>query len=316
MWTLGIDIGGTRIKAGLVDAGGAVAGSRAGPTPAGLQALEAALHSLVGEFSSRAGAAGVASKGIINPATTEVEVLPGTLHYLEGHRLGDLIRPCLPPGVPIFADNDARAALAGEVMWGAARGRSHVVMLTLGTGVGGAVLAEGRLLRGKRGVAGHLGHLTVDPDGAVCICGNQGCLETVFSARAIESEALSAVRRGCDSELTERFRDCPQSLTCQAVFEAAQAGDRVARLIRDRALTYLAGAVAGLVHAYDPEVVIVGGQIAEAGPALFDPLRTAVAWRTRGLLRCEVPIVQAGPSSRSGITGAAALRWLHGERHV
>ncbi|MCC6860165.1 MAG: ROK family protein [Bryobacterales bacterium] len=309
MPTLGIDIGGTRIKAGLVAEDGELLRGVAEETPGEMDGLRRTLAGLIRRLDPEGGsaAAGVGCKGIIHPATTRVEVLPGTVHYLEGESLADLVHETLPERVPVFADNDARAALAGEVVWGAARGRSHVVMLTLGTGVGGAVLAEGRLLRGAGGVAGHLGHLTVDPDGAVCICGNRGCLETVFSARAIEAEAISAIRRGCDSSLTREYRDCPESVTCRAVFELAAQGDFVARVIRDRAMQYLAGAVAGLVHAYNPELVIVGGQISEAGEALFGPLRREVAWRTYGLLRRETPLAAPHLAGNSGIAGAAAL---------
>jgi glucokinase len=211
-------------------------------------------------------------QGIINSETTRVEVLPGTLHYLEGHLLSDLVGG----SALVRADNDARAALAGEMAWGAARGRTNAVMLTLGTGVGGGILADGRLLRGSAGVAGHLGHLTVDPEGPVCICGNRGCLETVFSARAIEADAIAAVLRGCESSLTATFGADPRAITCEAVFAAASAGDDVARRICDRAIKYLAGAIAGIFGALDPEVVILGGQIAAAGPVLFEPLQEQV----------------------------------------
>jgi glucokinase len=206
----------------------------------------------------------------------------------------------------VRADNDARAALAGEVAWGAARGRRNAVMLTLGTGVGGGILAGGRLLHGMRGVAGHLGHLTVDPDGPVCICGNRGCLETLFSARAIEGEATAAVLRGCHSRLTDLFAGDPRAVTCEAVFAAAADGDEVARAICDRAIKYLAGAIAGIFGAFDPEVVILGGQIAAAGAALFEPLQAQVTARARRLVGREVPVIQA-EISESGILGAAAL---------
>jgi glucokinase len=226
-----------------------------------------------------------------------VDVLPGTLHFLEGQLLSEFA-----PGAPVVrADNDARAALAGEVAWGAARGRRNAVMLTLGTGVGGGILADGRLLRGSTGVAGHLGHLTVDPEGPLCICGNRGCLETIFSARAIEGEAIAAVLRGCHSSLTD-----PAAITCEAVFTAAAAGDELARLICDRAVKYLAGAIAGIFGALDPEVVIVGGQIAEAGPVLFEPLQRQVTERARRLVGHDVPIVRA-EIAEPGIVGAAAL---------
>jgi glucokinase len=297
---LGIDIGGTRVKAAMVDDAGAISAMTSIRTPATLPEFRAALEQLVA--ASPAEGVGIGCKGIINAETTRVEVLPGTLHFLEGHLLSEFVRG----PATVRAENDARAALAGEMAWGAARGRRNAVMLTLGTGVGGGILADGRLLRGMRGVAGHLGHLTVDPEGPVCICGNRGCLETVFSARAIEAEAIAAVLRGCHSRLTDEFAGDARAVTCQAVFAAAAAGDEVARVIRDRALKYLAGAVAGIFGAFDPEVVILGGQIAEAGPALFVPLQEQVTARARRLMGRDVPLVRA-EIVESGVVGAAAL---------
>jgi glucokinase len=163
---------------------------------------------------------------MIDPATTRIESLRGPLHFLEGLRIADLVG--LPLDVPVFADNDARVSLAGEMMWGAARGRENALMLTLGNGVGGAALVNGRVLRGHSGMAGNMGHLTVNPHGSVCSCGNRGCLETVFSARAIEAEASAAVHRGCDSVLTRLFRGQPQLASCRTVFQAASEGDTVA----------------------------------------------------------------------------------------
>src|SRR5579871_135455 len=173
MVVMGIDIGGAQIKAGMVDEKGAILASRTIPTPPDLETFVPSLHGaiqwLLGAAEPPAGV-GVGCKGIINPDSTQVEMLPGVLHYLQGHQLSELVG--LPPNLPVFADNDARVAMAGELVWGAARGHRDVVMLTLGTGVGGAVVTNGELLRGHRGVAGHLGHLTVDPDGPLCACGN------------------------------------------------------------------------------------------------------------------------------------------------
>lgn len=306
MTILGIDIGGTQIKSGKVDETGRILSSRAVKTPADLEALETALHYIVAAGDHPAGI-GVACKGIIDSATTRVKTLPGTLHYLEGHSLADLLRPAVQGEIPICADNDARVAMVGEMVWGAARGASNAVMLTLGTGVGGAVLAGGQLLAGHTGVAGHLGHINIDPDGALCICGSRGCLETVFSARAIEAEAFAAVRRGCASLLTDWYLAKPEEISCLAVFEAASGGDELARSIVDRAVRALGAAIAGLQLVFDPEIVIVGGQMAGAGAALFDPLREAVRWRTRVMLGREVPIVPQQVADHSGVAGAAAL---------
>jgi glucokinase len=300
MRILGIDIGGTRLKAGLVDDAGQIACMTCTRTPSTLAGFREEMERIASERT--VDGVGIGCKGIINSETTRVEVLPGTLHFLEGHLLSDFIVGL----APVRADNDARAALAGEVAWGAARGRRNAVMLTLGTGVGGGILAEGRLVRGSTGVAGHLGHLTVDPDGPVCICGNRGCLETVFSARAIEAEAISAVLRGCHSSLTDEFASDPRKITCEAVFAAAAAGDEIGSAICYRAVRYLAGAIAGIFGALDPEVVILGGQIAEAGAVLFEPLQQQVTERARRLVGHDVPLVRA-EVAEPGIVGAAAL---------
>ncbi len=305
---LGIDIGGTQIKAGMVDERGAILAARTIATPGDLDdfvpALQDAIRWLMEATSAPAGV-GVGCKGIINPDSTQVEILPGTLHFLQGLRLVDLIG--MPAEVPVFADNAARVALAGEMVWGAARGLQNALMLTLGMGVGGAVLANGQVLRGHGGVAGHLGHLTIEPDGSPCACGNRGCLETVFSARAIEGEAWSAVHRGCSSTLTKLFRNHPQLATCRTVFQAAREGDELSRSIVSRAIGKLAAAIAGLLHIFDPEVVIVGGQVADAGADLLIPLQEQVWSRSRGLLGREVPVVEQQVADKSGIVGAAGL---------
>lgn len=308
MVVLGIDIGGTLIKAGIVDEMGAILASRTVETPADLEGFVPALHEAIRwllEATTLPAGVGVGCKGIIDPDSTMVEVLPGALHYLEGQRISELVG--LPVDVPVFADNDARVALAGEMVWGAAKGFENVVMLTLGMGVGGAVIANGHLLRGQAGVAGHLGHVTVDLNGALCACGNRGCLETVFSARAIEGEAWSAVHRGCPSTLTRLFREQPQLATCRTVFQAASEGDELSQSIVTRAIQGLAAALAGLLHVFDPEVVILGGQMVDAGAELLTPLREEVWSRSRGLLGREVPILEQQVADRSGIVGAAGL---------
>jgi glucokinase len=195
-------------------------------------------------------------------------------------------------------------------MWGAARGRANVLLMTLGTGIGGALLADGRLLRGHSGVAGHLGHVNAEPDGPPCICGSRGCLEAVFSARAIEGEAWSAMHQGAVSPLMDRIRRQPEDLNCRLVFEFAASGDEIAAWIVKRRIHALGAVLAGLLHAFDPELLILTGQIAEAGDALFQPLRRDVWKRTRGLLRRKVPVVPAGVSDNTGVTGAAALAAL------
>jgi glucokinase len=308
MVVLGIDIGGSQIRAGMVDPSGAILASRTIPTPNDLDGFLPSLHDAIRwllEATALPAGVGVGCKGIINPDSTRIENLQGALHFLEGQRLADLVG--LPRDVPVFADNDARVALTAEMVWGAAQGRQNVVMLTLGAGVGGAVLASGRLLRGHTGIAGHLGHITLDPAGLPCSCGNRGCLETVFSARAIEAEAWSAVHRGCSSTLTRLFREQPQLATCRTIFQAASEGDEICQSIVGKAISKLAAGIAGLMHVFDPEILILGGPVADAGTDLIVPLQEEVWERTRGLLHRDVPLMEQQVADKSGIVGAAGL---------
>ena len=308
MVVLGIDIGNLHTKAGMVDEKGAILASRTIRTPSDLEAFVPGLQDAIRwvlEATSMPAGVGVGCKGTIDPDSTRVQTLPGSLHFLEGQLLSEVVG--MPLDVPVFADNDARVALAGEMVWGAASGHQNVLMLTLGAGVGGAAIVNGQLLRGHAGMAGHLGHVTIDPEGPICACGNQGCLETAFPARAIEGEAWAAVHRGCASSLTRLFREQPQLATCRTVFQAAREGDEMAYAIVSRAIRRLAAVIAGLLHIFDPELAIVGGPVADAGADLLVPLQEEVWRRSRGLLGRDVPLVEQQVADRSGIVSAAGL---------
>ncbi|MBS1830007.1 MAG: ROK family protein [Acidobacteria bacterium] len=294
-----VDIGGTQVKAARVTADGQVLELRKISTPTTLPAFRELAAQLTAELGAQASAVGIGCKGRIDEATTRIEALPGTMNYLEGHTLSEIF----PFPVPIRADNDARVALRGELRWGALQGFSDAIMLTLGTGVGGGVISGGHILRGATGLAGHLGHYTVDPAGATCICGNRGCLETIFSAKAIEAAAFSIVHRGVASTLLDK---APHP-TCAEVFAAAQSGDPAAREITDRAIDALGGALAGLTYIFDPQIIVLGGQIAGAGDFLLNPLRRMLRERTFSMLHRELPIVRTALDDPSGVLGAAAL---------
>jgi glucokinase len=302
---LGVDVGGTAIKAGIVGTGGELVSSFHGPSPRTTGELHDFVHSILGSSKHSLRGIGVGCKGIINPESTLVECLPGDLHFLEGQYLSEVIAQ--PQDLPVCADNDARTALIAEVLWGAARGARNVVMLTLGTGVGGAVLLNGTILRGTAGVAGHLGHVTVDARGELCICGNYGCLETVFSSRAIESAYWAHLHRAVPTTLCADAGRLPDT---EAIFRAAAAGDECARYVVNRAQEYLTAALVGFLHTFDPEILILGGNIAAAGPSLLDPIKDNIARRTKTMLRREVPIVFQKTIGYGGVTGAAGLVFL------
>lgn len=312
---LGLDIGVSSLKAGLVDFTGKIVRVEAIPTPGSLVDFQRLADNMLSRLASGLAidGAGIGCPGVISPADTKVETLPGSLSYLQGVSLSDFVTRWVPADATICADNDARAALAGELMFGAARGRKSALMLALGAGIGGAIAVNGMLVSGHRGAAGQVAHLTVDPDGPPCYCGNRGCLETYFSAGAFEIEASAAVRRGCDSLLTRRFGENPLAITCAEVFACAGDGDTVARAIVERGLKYLGGAIAGLLHVLDSEIVIIGGALATAASPLLEPLRKDVERRTSRFLGRVVPLAAATAGEHAGVIGAAALT-LHAAR--
>jgi len=302
---IGVDIGGTGIKAGIVSQGGELIESLHEPSPRSIPALQDFVASVMRRAQAPVHGIGVGCKGIIDAVSTEVKSCPGDLCFLEGRLLSDVIGA---NGVPVCAENDARVALIGEVLWGAARGRRNVVMLTLGTGVGGAVMVNGQMLVGSSGAAGHLGHTTIDPQGGLCICGNYGCLETRFSSRAIEAEYWAHIHRAAPAKLS--ISSAGEVPNPAAIFRAAAEGDECARYVVDRALDYLGAALVSFLHTFDPEVFILGGNIVAAGPQLIAPIQEQIARRTRTLLGREVPIVFQKIVGYGGVAGAAGLVFL------
>ena len=302
---IGIDIGGTTIKAGIVGVGGDLLENFCGPSPRSVSALRDFVHSVLKRAKMPLQGIGIGCKGVIDTASSRVKSLPGDLHFLEGQLLSDVVKT---GELTVCADNDARTALIAEVLWGAARGRRNVVLLTLGTGVGGAALVDGVIVRGAYGAAGHLGHMTVDLRGGLCICGNYGCLETHFSSRAIESDYAAHLHRAAPAKLS--LDTTGQMPNTEAIFRAAAAGDESARHVLDRAFEYLAAAMVSFLHIFDPEIFILGGNIAAAGPQVLNAIQDKVARRTKVLLGREVPIVFQKAMGYGGVAGAAGLVFL------
>ena len=209
--------------------------------------------------------------------------MQGRLKGLQGFVWQDF----LDSAAPVVVLNDAHAALLGEAWRGAAKGYRNVILLTLGTGVGGAVLVEGRLIKGQIGRAGHLGHVTVYSDGSPDIVNTPGSLEQMIGNYNI------AERSG------GRFS------STRLLVEAHLRGDKEATTVWLRSIFHLAAAIASFINAFDPEIVIVGGGIAKAGPALFDPLRKELdrfEWRPLGH---TVQVVPAALGEKAGAIGAA-----------
>jgi glucokinase len=302
---LGVDIGGTAIKAAVVSSAGELGEKFQAPSPRTITELREFFRSTIEKPNVPLCGVGIACKGIIDAESSRINRLPGDLHFLEGSVLGEFVANDLA----VRADNDARVALVAEVLWGAACGRRNVVLLTLGTGVGGAAMVDGIILHGAAGIAGHFGHMTVDPHGPLCMCGNHGCLETYFSSRAIESEYFAHQHRAASTTLSARSDGQVQHT--EAIFQAAASGDASAQSVLERAFDYLGALIVSLLHAFDPEVLILGGNIAQAGDQVLGPVRAAIAKNGCGMLGREVPVVLQSAVGYGGVLGAAGLVFLH-----
>ena len=302
---IGVDIGGTAIKAAIVGVRGDLLENFCEPSPRSASALRDFVHSVLKCAKVPLQGIGIGCKGVIDTESSRVKSLPGDLHFLEGQLLSDVVQA---GELMVCADNDARTALIAEVLWGAARGRRNVVLLTLGTGVGGAALVNGVIVRGASGAAGHLGHVSLDLRGGLCICGNYGCVETHFSSRAIESDYAAHLYRAAPAKLS--LDSTGQLPNTEAIFRAAAEGDESARHVLDRAFEYLAAAMVSFLHIFDPEILILGGNIAAAGPQLLNAIQDKVARRTKVLLGREVPIVFQKAIGYGGVAGAAGLVFL------
>lgn len=295
-WYLGLDFGGTKLAVGLADESGRLLARRRAPTngEGGPEAALATMRALVAELGQPGldlAGVGVSFGGPVTPDRQRSLVShhgPGW----ENYPLVDRIQANWP--VPVEMDNDANAAALGEARFGAARGYRNVLYLTVSTGIGGGIVLDGHLYRGARGLAGEVGHTVVAPDGPLCPCGKRGCVEALAAgpmiARAYAEKAgLSAPP------------------TAEEVFQRAANDDPLARIVLDRAIDGLGLGIANAINLLDPDVVVIGGGVSNAGDALFVPLRAAVHRYAEPSPPDAVRIVPAALGDAVGILGAIAL---------
>jgi glucokinase len=208
-------------------------------------------------------------------------------------------------GLSTTVENDANAAAWGEFRFGAGSEATHLVFITLGTGVGGGVISHGVLLRGAQGAGGELGHITIQATGPRCGCGNHGCLEALASGTAIARRAREVASEKPNSALGRLALD--RMVLGEDVAELAREGDEAARSVLDETGTWLGIGLAGFVNIFNPEVIAIGGGAARAGDLILDAARHEVRLRAMSPGRDLVQIKQAALGARSGVLGAAAL---------
>lgn len=297
---LGVDVGGTKLLAVTVDAAGQVLDEQKVARPVGGDAVVDAIVGLAGDATAVGlGIAGlVDTDGVLRVAPNLAEIVDHPFKAQLAQRLDR----------PVAVDNDATAATWGELRSGAAVGASEVVLVTLGTGIGGGIVSGGQIQRGASGFGGEPGHMVVDRAGPPCPCGRRGCWERYASGSGLGRLGRDAAEAGRAPAVLERAGGDPESVRGEHVGDAARAGDAGALAVLDQFAFWVALGVANLVNILDPEIVVVGGGLAELGDLLLDPVRSRYADLVLAPQhRPAVPIVAAALGERSGAIGAALL---------
>ncbi|WP_435796431.1 ROK family glucokinase [Kitasatospora indigofera] len=309
--TIGIDIGGTKVVAGVVDGEGKVLEKLRADTPdknKSAKVVEDVIVDLVLRLADRhdVHAVGIGAAGWVDAERSRVLFAPHLNWRNEPlqEALSERLR------FPVVVENDANAAAWAEWRFGAGRGEDHMVMLTLGTGIGGAVVRDGYVDRGKYGLAGEFGHMQVVPGGHRCPCGNRGCWEQYSSGNALVRDARELVAE--ESPVVEPLLalagGAVEGITGPLVTEAARAGDPVAIELLYEVGTWLGVGIANLAAALDPGRFVIGGGVSEAGDLLLGPAREAFRRTLTGRgFRPEAVVVHAALGNEAGLVGAADL---------
>lgn len=291
--TLALDIGGTKIAAGLVDNDGQLVSARTEPTPRSSdpEAVWAVVASLISSHRDVTGV-GIASAGPVDlPSGT---VSPINIPAWSKFPLRDRVS-ALVPSVPVRMAGDGVCMTLGEHWRGAGRGASFVLGMVISTGVGGGLVLDGKPYFGRTGNAGHVGHVVVEPGGPLCSCGARGCVEAIAGGPRMAQWAR------------ELGWDAPPSAGARELAEAARIGEGVALRAFQRAADAVGAMIASVGAVCDLDLAVIGGGVAEAGPVLFDPLREAVASYGRLDFLSGLQVVPAVLGADAGLVGAAAL---------
>jgi glucokinase len=301
-FAIGIDIGGTTTKAGVVTSEGEVLTRIERPTDpsAATKGAIALVDELLERSTETIAGLGVAAAGFITGS--RVTFSPNLV--FDDPQLGSAFEA--RSGLPVTVDNDANAAVWGEHRFGAARGIDNVAMVTIGTGIGSGFIIEGRLLRGASGAAGEIGHIVIDPAGPPCGCGLRGCLEQFASGQAVTTWARVAAEEDPSTSIVS-FAGSIDAITAEHVGRAAREYDETARAVLRRAGRALGIGLSNIVNIFDPDVIVLGGSVTKAGEAFLGPARDELARMTAAQRRRPMRLDLSALQADAGILGAAAL---------
>ena len=306
---IGIDVGGTKIAAGAVGDDGEVLAFLRKPTPASdPSAVAGVIAECVRELarSYDVRGVGIGAAGFVDGTRTTIVFAPNLAWRNEPLAL----RVADATGLPVVVENDANAAGWAEARFGAGAGKRNVLVVTLGTGVGGAIVIDGRLVRGAAGFAAEIGHINIEPDGRPCGCGQRGCLERYASGTAlgVNGWELARFQPSYAARIIELSGGNPEHISGKAVTAAAREGDPAALECYARLGRALGQGLADLAAVLDPEVIVMTGGMTEAGPILLEPVTAAFrAHLTAHARRPEIPVLISSAGQDAGLVGAADL---------
>ncbi|WP_028932971.1 ROK family protein [Pseudonocardia spinosispora] len=312
MLTIGVDVGGTSVRAAVVDSDGAILDTARAATPGQDRALEAAIVGVIDELSARhaVSAVGVALAGFVTPDRRTVRFAPH-LPWRDVRVADRLAQRCT---LPVVIEHDANAAALAERRFGAASGSGararSTLFVALGTGIGAALLIDGKLYRGAHGVAPELGHIRVMPDGRACPCGKRGCWERYCSGTALVTTLveLLASDQGASTNLTRLASVEARGITGRHVATAARDGDPLGRQAMAELARWLGEGLALIADVYDPELVVIGGGVSGSAPLFLDDAREHYARvLTGGQHRPLARIRTAQLGEEAGVIGAAEI---------
>lgn len=306
----GIDLGGTNFMAALGDASGNLVAEEKQPTAAHegpeavLDRIAASIERLAAKAGRTPSAVGFGVPGLVDFASGETRFLPNLPTQWRGVPVAAILSARL--GCTVHLLNDARAATLGESMFGHGRDVQTMVLFTLGTGVGGGVVIDGRLRLGPLGAAGEIGHICVQPGGLLCGCGCRGCLETIVSGPALAAEGMRLVLSGNAPLLHEICGGDVARVSPEALGAAARAGDPGPMAVLDRAGTLLGLAASSVVLALHPELIVLGGGVASLDELLIGPMRRSLGEHVRMFPVAGVRIARSKLGDRAGVYGGVA----------
>lgn len=318
IYTIGVDLGGTNIKAGLVDEAHHIVDSVSCKTnlPRPEHEVEAEIAALCSQLAQRAGldmatqieSVGIGTPGSVNPHTGVVE-----FNANFGYRNWPLVSamekllPCR-----VYIENDANAAAYGEYIAGAAQGAKYAIAVTLGTGIGGGIIIDGKIFSGFNSAGAEIGHTVIVKGGRPCMCGRRGCWEKYASARALAEDTLAAMEQHKDNIMWSYVHGDPARVNSKTAFDAMRAGDALGTQVVQNFVEYVACGLTNLINIFQPEIICIGGGVSKEGDTLLAPVQAVVDqedYAREGMRRTK--IVTAKLRNDAGIIGAAGLATQH-----